>query len=190
MRVATKADRALVVDILTQSFDENKSVNYIVRQDSKRRNRIRALMQYSFDECMDFGRVVLSDDSFACALLLDPAKKHATFASVTRDLQLILRCTGLSNLNNVLRRESKVKSLQPKSPFYYLWFLGVVPAEQGKGIGRKLLSEVLSDLSSSTSLICLETSNKRNLPFYMEMGFEIYTQLDIGYEIFFLRKSI
>ena len=30
-------DRALVANLLAQSFDDNQSVNYIVKQDSKRK---------------------------------------------------------------------------------------------------------------------------------------------------------
>ena len=30
---AAKSDKHLIVDILTKSFDDNKSVNYIIKQD-------------------------------------------------------------------------------------------------------------------------------------------------------------
>jgi len=45
---ANPNDRALVVNLLAQSFDDNQSVNYIVKQDDKRIQRIRVLMDYSF----------------------------------------------------------------------------------------------------------------------------------------------
>jgi hypothetical protein len=41
-------EKSHVVDILAHSFIDNKSVNYIVKQDSKSFNRVRALMDYSF----------------------------------------------------------------------------------------------------------------------------------------------
>lgn len=41
-------DKELVVDILTKSFADNKSVNYIIKQDGKRIERIKNLMRYSF----------------------------------------------------------------------------------------------------------------------------------------------
>ena len=58
---AQHADKALVIDILCKSFDQNKSVNYIVKQDSRRKQRIRILMNYSFEVCYRFGNVYLSE---------------------------------------------------------------------------------------------------------------------------------
>ena len=54
-------DKALVVQLLTQAFEDNRSVNYIVLNDDKRTERIAALMDYSFDMCSLFGEVWLSD---------------------------------------------------------------------------------------------------------------------------------
>ena len=70
-----KDDRKLVVDILTKSFQDNKSVNYVVKQDSKVSKRIESLMEYSFDMCDAFGEVWISDDRKGCALILLSDKK-------------------------------------------------------------------------------------------------------------------
>ena len=45
---AIYSDKPLVVDILSKSFNDNKSINYIVKQDGKREERLRKLMEYSF----------------------------------------------------------------------------------------------------------------------------------------------
>jgi hypothetical protein len=75
MTRANYNEKSRVVDILTQSFENNKSVNYIVKQDEKRLQRIKALMNYSFDVCYFFGDVLFSDDKKACALVVYPDKK-------------------------------------------------------------------------------------------------------------------
>lgn len=72
MRSATRNDKLLITDLLSASFNDNLSVNYIVRQDEKRKRGIRALIDYSFEVCYRFGEVLLSDDGKACALLLYP----------------------------------------------------------------------------------------------------------------------
>ena len=48
---ATNKDRDRVIDILAESFNDNQSVNYIVKQDKKRNQRIGNLIAYSFDVC-------------------------------------------------------------------------------------------------------------------------------------------
>ena len=44
MQKAELTDKNLIVDILVQSFSDNKSINYIVKQDSRREARLRKLM--------------------------------------------------------------------------------------------------------------------------------------------------
>src|SRR5665213_1714148 len=124
MNKATPNDRALVVNILTQSFDDNQSVNYIVKQDDKRIQRIRVLMDYSFEICSLFGAVYLSNDKKACALILFPDQKRTTLKTILLDLKLILFCVGLSGIKKALSRESLIKKIQPKEKMYYIWFIG------------------------------------------------------------------
>jgi len=42
-----------------------------------------------------------------------------------------------------MKKESKLKSLHPKTPMYYVWFIGVDPDEQNKGLGGKLLTQLI-----------------------------------------------
>ncbi len=185
---ATPKDKDLVINILSESFDENRSVNYIVKQGSKRTERIRALMDYSFEVCHAFGKVYLSNDKKACALILFPDQKRTTFKSILLDIKLIFSCIGIENIGRALSREAKIKQLQPKKTMYYLWFIGVNPKYQNTGIGMKLLDEVINDSNAMKRPIYLETSTVANLPWYKKFGFEIYNELDLGYKLFFLKR--
>jgi hypothetical protein len=187
---ATYSEKELVIDILSKSFDTNKSVNYIVKQDAKRLRRIRALMDYSFEVCYSFGEVFFSDDKKSCALVLFPDHKRTTFKSILLDIKLIFSCVGISNIFKALSRESKIKKLQPKETMYYLWFIGVKPEYQHTGIGMKLLDEIIYHSDSMERPIYLETSTDSNLPWYKKFGFEIYNELDLGYKLFFLKRKL
>lgn len=182
-------DKERIVKILTGSFENNGSVNYIIKQDRKRIQRITNLMEYSFDICYLFGRVLLSDDKKGCALIVLPEKKKTTFKSALLDLKLIFSCIGLSNVKKTMKRETMIKKLQPKEPMYYLWFIGVDPNEQNKGIGSSLLVEIIKESESEKRSICLETSTLKNLPWYQKFGFTIYNELNLGYKLFFLKRQ-
>ena len=69
MRQAFKEDKALVLDILCQSFDDNISVNYVIKGGASRLRHIKVLMEYSFDMCLAFGEVWISDDNSGCYLI-------------------------------------------------------------------------------------------------------------------------
>lgn len=187
---STYENKKLVIDILTSSFDTNKSVNYIVKQDNKRIDRIRELMDYSFEVCYEFGKVYLSDDKKACALVLFPDQKKTTLRSVWLDIRLILKSVGIFNILKVLERESKIKAVQDKNLMYYLWFIGVNPIYQHCDTGGKLMQELIAESEEMQRSICLETSTLKNLPWYRKFGFDVYHELDLNYKLFFLKRSL
>src|SRR5438046_9330363 len=115
-------------------------------------------MDYSFEVCFLFGEVLLSDDRKGCALILFPDKKKTTGRTIMLDLKLVFTCLGIKNLLKTLDRESKIKKQHPPSPFVHLWFIGVDPNYQNKGIGTFLLEKVIAEADKLGRNICLETS--------------------------------
>jgi hypothetical protein len=186
---ASRNHKSRVIEILTKSFEDNQSVNYIVKQDSKRAERIKALMDYSFEVCFMFGEVYLSDDQKGCALILYPDQKSFSIKSTLMDVQLLLNAIGLTRVGKAMSRETAIKSNYPKDPIYYLWFLGVINSDQNKGIGSQLLKEIIIDSQKQHKPIYLETSTIKNIPWYKKFGFSIYNELDFGYKLFMLRKG-
>jgi len=189
MKKAIHTDKETVIDILTNSFQTNQSVNYIVKQDQTKDSRIKSLMGYSYEVCNEFGEVFLSDDMKACALILYPDRKKSSLKMLYLDLKLIFRCIGIRNINKAMRREALIKSKQPKDPMYYIWFIGVKSEYQGSGIGTTLLLEVLEHSKKTNRPVYLETSTSKNLPWYKKHNFEIYSELDLGYKLFFLKRA-
>lgn len=188
MKKAPLSQKALIVDILSESFKQNKSVNFVVKQDKNRMNHIRELIDYSFNVCQEFGDVWLSEDNQACALVLYPDKKRTTLRALLWDAKLALSVIGLNRVGQVLRRELKIKSFHPMERFSYLWFIGVSPEFQNKGKGSQLLTEIIDDSKKQGRPIYLETSVNRNLAWYKKYGFEIFQTLDLSYTIYMLRK--
>lgn len=188
MKRVDSTQKSLVVDILAKSFDDNKSVNYVVKQDANRQARVRGLMDYSFNVCHAFGDVWMSDDDQACALVLYPDRKRTTLSAISWDATLALSVISLGRIGQVLGRESKIKAYHPKGPFSYLWFIGVQPNEQNKGKGSRLLDEIIHESEEHSRPIYLETSVDRNLSWYKEHGFEIFQTLDLTYRLYMLRR--
>jgi ribosomal protein S18 acetylase RimI-like enzyme len=182
-------EKERIVQILLEAFERNKSVNYICCNDGLRYQRIRLLMEYAYDVCKKYGKVYLSDNKNACALILLPAKKTFSFQSLIWDMKLALKVIGLNHVRKVLRREQEIKKHHPKYPFFYLWFIGVLPSQQGSGNGTSLLRQVLKDARDMGLPVYLETSTLENLPWYKGFNFKIYGELDFGYRFFLLKKS-
>lgn len=188
MRQANHNDRERIVDILSASFNDNRSVNYIIKQDGKRADRLKGLMRYSFDVCQLFGDVFLTNDKSGCALILKPDRKKTTLQSLLLDAKLAAGVLGIENIKKASARETTISKTHPKGLLYYLWFIGVDPGEQNKGIGSELLQKVIEEGEKDNRIICLETSTEKNIPWYKKFGFTIYQELDFGYRLYCMKK--
>lgn len=187
MQRATNAERNTVVDILTQSFFDNKSVNYTIKQDARKKQRIRKLMEYSFDVCSLFGDVFISENKRGCALVLMPDKKKTTLKSVLLDIKLVFTAIDIVNVKKAMKREAAINKVHPVKNLYYLWFIGVHPSGQGKGVGSRLLTEVIQEGLNKKRTVCLETSTVKNIPWYEKQGFKVYKELDFGYTLYCMK---
>jgi hypothetical protein len=173
-----------IIEILCESFDENQSVNFVIKQDSKRVKRIKILMEYSLYKGIILGEIYYDEKNQACAIILDKNKSKTTIKSIIWDIQLLFQCIGIKNIIKVLKREKEQKKLQPKNPFLHLWYLGVSVKNQGLGIGSNLIQEIIKDADVKRLPIFLETSTKRNFPFYEKNGFtHLNTLHSLGYEL-------
>ncbi|WP_103864828.1 N-acetyltransferase [Aquimarina sp. I32.4] len=187
MRLATIMDKQRIVDIISKSFDQNNSVNYVVKQDKKRKKRLRLLIEYSIYQGMEFGKVFISKDQNAACILLFPFKKKTTWSSAIWDAKLVLMVIGIQRVNAVMKREKLLKKNHPKESFYHLWYIGVDPEYQNKGTGSELLDKVLESYNDKP--VYLETSVVSNLRWYQRFGFEIIETIDLGYNLYVLKKS-
>ncbi len=186
---ANSHDKAHVVHILEQSFATNPSVNYSLPQDTRRAERLRGLLAYSFEVCHEFGEIYLSDDRRACALLVCPEQKRTTWKAIKRDILLIVRSVGLSKVKALLDRESKIKTFHPSGLHYHLWYIGVLPEYQQQGIGTRLLQEIMALAKQKNRPIYLETSVPTKLTWYQKAGFEVFHQLNFSYTLYLLRLT-
>jgi hypothetical protein len=186
---ARSEDKGLIIDILTESFKDNQSVNYLIPADNRRLNRIRALMDYSYETCKLFGKVYLSDDKKGCALVSFPERKKTTLKSLWLEVMLILNGIGFANISKAISREKAISKNYPSTPIYYLWFIGVQPDSQNNGIGKKLMEEIIAESERLKRPIYLETSTVKNIPWYKKFGLNVYNQLDFGYTLFLIRND-
>ena len=187
MKKATYQDREKAVDILCQAFIDvliPNSINFVVNKSRNRHKRLKALMEFQFDLSMLDGNVFLSDDYKGCILYLN--KTEFSLKKLLLEIKLLFTCIGLSNMLKVLKREKLLKSFHPKENFVHLWLMAVIPNEQGKGIGTKLLNESLQLYKGQ--LIYIETTTAENRAFYTQNGFIIFHEtFELDYPLYFLK---
>ena len=87
--------------------------------------------------------------------------------------------TGFYGLGRWLMWLSRIDKQHPKSPHYYLEFIGVDPAWQGNGLGSSILHHLVSKADQDRVGCFLETGNPRNVPLYQRFGFQTVAEEEI-----------
>lgn len=189
---ADKIHKEKVIEILSECFETNKSVNWIVKQDSKKKERIRHLMDYSFEACIECGQIYLTENLTGAIICSNADDKLPILEEAYLTLQLVLKVTGIEGIGKALRREKYINQYHPQDEeFLYIWFIGLKKTEQGKGAGSAMLQEVIDKSNKEQIPVYLETSSEANLAFYKKHGFQVYhipPEDMFGFKLYFLRR--
>ena len=190
---AGKQDRDLVVDILHSAFEpifDDNSINFIAKQDHKRSERIKVLMEFLVDDCLDFGEVLLSDKRNACILVKYPHTAKTTFTVVLRHVKLAFKCVGLSNVYRVLKRQAIINKHHIKEAYIHPVIMGATSEVRGFGFGARLIKQLLEDRENNTLPVIIETTTNENLRMYQRFGFELIKEVQTkDFPLYFLRLN-
>ncbi|MGB3636905.1 MAG: GNAT family N-acetyltransferase [Rivularia sp. (in: cyanobacteria)] len=82
--------------------------------------------------------------------------------------EVLMRIEAYSNLK---------KANKPSSPHFYINALGVNPQNQGKGIGKTILSQIhqMSEQDSDSHGVALDTQTQENVGYYQRFGYDVST---------------
>lgn len=193
MRKSQNTDKQVVIDILYNSFVGIKipnSINFVVKQDQKRDKRIRYLMEYMFNIAFSFGEIFISDNENGCILIVHPHKKRTSLNTLCWDFKLVFKTIGLENVFRVLKRERQLKKQHLNEPHIHPMIIGVKKEFQGRGVGPRLIQEVMSYHKNNKLSCIIETTTRSNLKLYEKFGFRVTKETsDLNYPLFYLRKD-
>ena len=92
-------------------------------------------------------------------------------------LPMMLRATGLARFPRMTAIRADMDKHHPLERRHaYLWFLGVAPAAQGRGVGSALLRAANARLDAEGLPAYLETGTERNVALYRRHGYEVLSE--------------
>lgn len=168
---ASDTDKAKIVQIITNTFDTNPSVNIVIGSKGNRRKKIRRLATYAFVKSLNRNGAYLSDNKKGAALCFRSNQGTSNLNEVMQELRFAFSIP-VRNVIRTLRREAYIKKHRFPGDHLYFWFLAV---EKGGGKAGFEIKDELFQLSEEEKRpILLETSVARNKAIYERYGFTVY----------------
>ena len=171
-RLANKKDRPIVVKILKEAFKNDPHLNFLLEK-SNAPDKIETTINYVVDETFGKGSIHLTNNDSGVALWQFSDKEEFTFEYVKRNLSFLFKL-GLATVIRNLKYSKISHRYFPKSKRYcYLYLIGVLPQEQGKGVASVLMNPMLEYCKNMHIPVFLETGNSRNVEIYLKKGFSL-----------------
>jgi ribosomal protein S18 acetylase RimI-like enzyme len=176
---ATAADVEEVARTLSDAFAADPMMDWMLRADARRDAvRLGLFQMLVREEGFPLGRIDRPAGGGAAAIWMPFEWLGPTpFLTELRGMPAMLRATGLARFSRLaaIRRDMDVH--HPKDRRHaYLWFLGVAPAAQGRGVGSALLRAANARLDAEGLPAYLETATTRNVALYRRHGYEVISE--------------
>ena len=176
---AAAADLPEVIQTLADAFAVDPHMDWFMRADERRAPARHAFFKMLIEqEGLPHGRI----DRPACggaAAVWMPFEwlGPLPIAEELRALPTILAATGLARFGRLMAIRADMDHHHPLDRRHaYLWFLGVAPSAQGRGVGSALLRAAGARLDREGLPAYLETGTTRNVALYKRHGFEVISE--------------
>jgi GNAT superfamily N-acetyltransferase len=171
VRRATAADSTRVAATLASAFAVDPVCCWMCGQDDTQRRMTPFWTSLAKTGLAKPDHVIyVADDLSGAAVWRGIDKWKVPTSEVLRTAPAILRSLR-SRAPLTLGLLSAMEKVHPTEPHYYLEFLGTRGDMQGKGVGSAVIAPILERCDREGVAAYLESSNRKNVPFYARHGF-------------------
>jgi GNAT superfamily N-acetyltransferase len=171
-----ESDRERALDTLVLAFAADPVERWLYPEPRQYLTCFPAFLAAFGGRAFAEGTVWSLPDFSAVAVWLPPSAGPDGDAVVAALLDTVAREQHEDTLS-VLRQ---MDDAHPRFPHWYLPWLGVDPALQGRGLGGGLIERCLRVVDEDHLPAYLETPSPRTIPFYMRYGFEVTGEAQAG----------
>ena len=173
VRVATTSEIPKLATILARAFDRDPLVDWWARKDNRRGAVIEEMFAHSLKQSVPLGSVYVTEDATGVALWEPPDVAAPGLRGMLGALRLFAHVAGWRHFPAVWQSLRMLDAHHPHSPHYYLLAIGVLPGQQGRGIGTALMRPVLERCDREGVPGYLVCTASRNIPLYERNGFHV-----------------
>jgi GNAT superfamily N-acetyltransferase len=161
------------------------------RRRPRPRSPARELYAIYLQLALRFGEVWMAEDASGAAAWTRSDTQAAQATTCTRKGSTPTSAGCSATVRGGAAAEELIAPHRSGEPHWRLEAVGVVPAAQGRGIGRKLVEPVLGRCDALRRPAALETSSADNVRLYRRLGFEVHHEVQVpsGPHVWLMRRA-
>jgi GNAT superfamily N-acetyltransferase len=171
VRKARPADAAAVASALAAAFTDDPVFRWILPDDTARPAATRAFFDLVVEILAPHDDTWTTTGGVTGAALWVPAGRAPMSDDRADRFAAELAELCAPHDGRILELVGLMDQLHPHEPHEYLWFVGVVPAAQGRGLGSALIAPVLQRADRAGHPAYLEATSPQNKALYERHGF-------------------
>lgn len=176
---ANKAQLPAVIETLAQAFQTDPALSWILPDPDHRARALGSLFRTLAPADERAGVVLRSAGDEAASLWRAPGQAASGTMEFARTVVPLVATFGAA-LPRGLKVQGSIDAHRPKARFWYLHYVGVRPAHQGKGHGGRII-RAQTAIADREGLPCwLETATPQNVGLYERLGFVTQVEWDVA----------
>ena len=176
VREARSVDFAAICKCLSRAFEDDPISVFLFPNGRTRCRRLLGFYRMVLPLLSAHGAIYTDAEIRAAAVWqapLPPKPGRARELLVALSMMATLRSAS----GRGLQLSRVVARSHPRVPHWYLGILGTSPDHQGRGVGSSVLAPILERCDADGVPAYLESSKRRNIPFYERHGFSVTGEL-------------
>jgi GNAT superfamily N-acetyltransferase len=171
VRKARPTDAAAVASALAAAFTDDPVFRWVLPDDTARPAATRAFFDLVVEILAPHDDTWTTTAGVTGAALWVPAGRAPMSDDRADRFAAELAELCAPHDGRILELVGLMDQLHPHEPHEYLWFVGVVPAAQGRGLGSALIAPVLERADQAGNPAYLEATSPQNKALYERHGF-------------------
>lgn len=183
-RSVGEADAEQTIAALTLAFATDPVIRLFYPDPRDHLTHFPEMMRIQIHHAIDCRSAYCIEGFSAAAIWFPPADSAADAEADKarrRRLDALIEETASRDGNDDLFAAlGKMGKFHLDAPHWYLHAIGVDPYHQNEGLGSILMEQALPKCDADGVPAFLESSNRRNVPFYLRHGFEVMQVVQVG----------
>ncbi len=180
VRPANRSDHEAVAAVLAAAFSTDPPLSFLLPDARRRERLLRRHFAASIPLYASAGAVWVAEDGSGAALWVAPGCYPFRMREELRVARARLEVFGRWARRGIGAQRALDRH-HPREPHWYLDYVGVEPAGQGRGLGSALLAPMLARCDTERRGAYLNAGSPRSRELYLRHGFGVRSELRLPF---------